>query len=89
MKCGLQNGIAVIAITFWICTIPFAKYDKKKSNSLSWENIKEMYAELLIPKEFEDLYLEIAGDDQVNIVDYDIILTKQTRHCNCTSSAIS
>ena len=24
-----------------------------------------MYAELLIPKEFEDLYLEIAGDDQV------------------------
>ena len=43
----------------------FAKYDKKKSNSLSWENIKEMYAELLIPKEFEDLYLKIAGDDQV------------------------
>ena len=34
------------------------------SFSLSWANIKEMYAELLIPKEFEELYLEIAGDDK-------------------------
>ena len=32
--------------------------------SLSWANIKEMYAELLIPKEFEELYLKIAGADQ-------------------------
>jgi len=32
--------------------------------SLSWANIKEMYAELLIPKEFEELYFKIAGDDK-------------------------
>merc|ERR1711953_957581 len=42
----------------------FAKYDKNQTNSLSWANIKEMYAELLIPKEFEELYLKIAGDDK-------------------------
>ena len=54
-----------------------------------------MYAELLIPKEFEDLYLKIAGDDQV-IKKYEIfflILKKFyktiLRPFNFTSSVIS
>ena len=51
----------------------FAKYDKKKRNSLSWENIKEMYAVLLIPEEFRDLYKQISGEDEARLVFQSIV----------------